>query len=47
MLLMLQRVFRVDKDVVKVSSAEVVKKAMQHLVNIALKGSRAIAEAKR
>jgi hypothetical protein len=47
MLLMLQRVFRVDKDVVKVSSAEVVKKAMQHLVNVALKGSRAVAEAKR
>jgi hypothetical protein len=47
MLLMLQRVFRVDKDVVKVSSAEVVKKAMQHLINVALKGSRAVAEAKQ
>jgi hypothetical protein len=46
MLLMLQQVFRVDKDVIKVSSAEVVKKTMQHLANVALKGSRAVTEAK-
>jgi hypothetical protein len=43
---MLQQVFRVDKDVVKVSSIEVIKKAMQHLINVALKGSRAVTEAK-
>jgi hypothetical protein len=43
---MLQQVFRVDKDIVKVSSTEVIKKAIQHLINIALKGSRAITEAK-
>jgi hypothetical protein len=43
---MLQQVFRVDKNVIKVSSVEVVKKAMQHLVNVALKGSKAVIEAK-
>jgi hypothetical protein len=43
---MLQQVFRVDKNVIKVSSAEVIKKAMQHLINVALKGSRAVTKAK-
>jgi hypothetical protein len=44
---MLQQVFRVDKNVIKVSSIEVIKKTMQHLINVALKGSRAIIEAKQ
>ena len=46
MLLVLQRVLRVDQDIVEVGRAEVVKQAVKYLVDIALERCRAIAESK-
>ena len=44
---MLQRIFRVDQDIVYISSAEVVQVIKQDIIDISLKRDRSVAKTER